>query len=145
MDRGTKIYGLILLSVCIGLIIIFFYQTPEVRKLNQKLDSNTRIHNFPYHFKVLHINNGIAVINSPISTEVSCGKVIGLIFPQVKSLSMLSEDYQQAREQLASVQTLIEKTVLAEPDIRQVQWELDRGWLIQNGVNIPTANYQGDG
>jgi len=55
--------------------------------------------------------------NSPISTEVPCGKVIGLIFPQVKGLSMLSDDYQQAREQL------------------------DRGWLIQNGVNIPPDGY----
>ncbi len=141
MNKGTKIYALVLITICVGLMFAFFYQPARVRELNQKLEHRAEIRNFPYHFKVLRIKQGIATINSPISTEVPCGKVIGLIFPQVKGLSMLSDDYQQAREQLARVQTEIEKTTLAESDIRKVKWQLDRGWLIQNGVNIPPEGY----
>ena len=141
MNKGTKIYALVLITICVGLMFAFFYQPARVRELNQKLENRAEIRNFPYHFKVLRINQGIATINSPISTDVPCGKVIGLIFPQVKGLSILSDDYQQAREQLAQVQTEIEKSILSEPDIRQVKWQLDRGWLIQNGVNIPPESY----
>ncbi len=141
MNKGTKLYALVLVALCVGLVFAFFYQPARVRELNQKLENKPEIRNFPYHFKVLRISQGIATINSPISTEVPCGKVIGLIFPQLKGQSLLSDEYQQAREQLARVQTEIEKNILDEPDIQQIKWQLDRGWLIQNGVNIPPENY----
>lgn len=136
MDRGTKIYAIILGITCTFLAIVFLYETPKVRELNNQLESISEINDFPYRFKVLRINNGIATLNSPISTELPCGNVIAIIFPSIKGKSLLSEEYQQARELLARVQTHAGNIVKSDPDVNKIAWELDRSWLIQNGVTF---------
>ena len=136
MDRGTKIYASVLGIICITLAVVFLYETPKVRELNSRLESINEIRNFPYQFKVLRVDNGIATLNSPVSIELPCGKVIGIIFPAIKGKSLLSPDYQNAQKLLAKVQMLTGKTVKSDPDINKVIWELDRSWLIQNGVSL---------
>ena len=136
MDRGTKIYGIVLGTFCIVLAVIFLYESPKVQDLNNQLESIKEINDFPYQFKVLRVNNGIATMNSPISTELPCGKVIAIIFPSLKGKSLLSPEYQKAQKLLAKVQMLASKNVKSDPDISRIVWELDRSWLIQNGVSL---------
>ena len=136
MDRGTKIYGIVLGTFCIVLAVIFLYESPKVQDLNNQLESIKEINDFPYQFKVLRVNNGIATMNSPISTELPCGKVITIIFPSLKGKSLLSPEYQNAQKLLAKVQMLASKSVKSDQDISRIVWELDRSWLIQNGVSL---------
>ena len=136
MDQGTKIYGIVLGTFCIVLAVIFLYESPKVQDLNNQLESIKEINDFPYQFKVLRVNNGIATMNSPISTELPCGKVITIIFPSLKGKSLLSPEYQNAQKLLAKVQMLASKNVKSDPDISRIVWELDRSWLIQNGVSL---------
>ena len=136
MDRGTKIYGIVLGTFCIVLAVIFLYESPKVQDLNNQLESIKEINDFPYQFKVLRVNNGIATMNSPISTELPCGKVIAIIFPSLKGKSLLSPEYQNAQKLLAKVQMLASKSVKSDQDISRIVWELDRSWLIQNGVSL---------
>ena len=136
MDRGTKIYGIVLGTFCIVLAVIFLYESPKVQDLNNRLESIKEINEFPYQFKVLRVNNGIATMNSPISTELPCGKVIAIIFPSLKGKSLLSPEYQNAQKLLAKVQMLASKNVKSDQDISRIVWELDRSWLIQNGVSL---------
>ena len=136
MDRGTKIYGIVLGTFCIVLAVIFLYESPKVQDLNNQLESIKEINDFPYQFKVLRVNNGIATMNSPISTELPCGKVIAIIFPSLKGKSLLSPEYQNAQKLLAKVQMLASKNVKSDQDISRIVWELDRSWLIQNGVSF---------
>jgi len=136
MDRGTKIYAIVLGTFCIVLAVIFLYESPKVQDLNNQLESIKEINDFPYRFKVLRVNNGIATMNSPISTELPCGKVITIIFPSLKGKSLLSPEYQKAQKLLAKVQMLASKTVKSDQDISRIVWELDRSWLIQNGVSL---------
>ena len=136
MDRGTKIYGIVLGTFCIVLAVIFLYESPKVQDLNNQLESIKEINDFPYQFKVLRVNNGIATMNSPISTELPCGKVIAIIFPSLKGKSLLSPEYQNAQKLLAKVQMLASKNVKSDQDISRIVWELDRSWLIQNGVSL---------
>ena len=136
MDQGTKIYGIVLGTFCIVLAVIFLYESPKVQDLNNRLESIKEINEFPYQFKVLRVNNGIATMNSPISTELPCGKVIAIIFPSLKGKSLLSPEYQNAQKLLAKVQMLASKNVKSDPDISRIVWELDRSWLIQNGVSL---------
>ena len=136
MDRGTKIYSLILGIICLSLTVTFFYESPKVKELNQQLDSINEIKEFPYAFKVLRIDNGVATLNSPISIDLPCGKVIAIIFPQLKGKSLLSDEYQQAQKKLARVQMLVSKTVKSDVDIYKIVWELDKSWLIQHGVTF---------
>jgi len=136
MDRGTKIYAIILGIICITLASIFLYETPKVRDLNNRLEAINEINDFPYQFKVLRVDNGIATLNSPVSIDLPCGKVIGIIFPAIKGKSLLSSEYQDAQKLLARIQMLAGKTIKSDPDINTIVWELDRSWLIQNGVSL---------
>ncbi|MDX2503554.1 MAG: glutamate-ammonia-ligase adenylyltransferase [Gammaproteobacteria bacterium] len=136
MDRGTKIYAIVLGIISITLLVIFLYESPKVRELNNRLESINEIKDFPYYFKVLRINNGIATMNSPISTELPCGKIIGILFPAVEGKSLLSPDYQKAQKLLAKIQMLASTTVKSDPAVSRIVWELDRSWLIQNGVSL---------
>ena len=136
MDRGTKIYALILGLICLTLAVVFLYETPKVRELNNRLEAINEINDFPYQFKVLRVENDIATLNSPVSIDLPCGKVIGIIFPSIKGKSLLSSEYQDAQKLLAKVQMLAGKTIKSDPDINKIVWELDRSWLIQNGVSL---------
>lgn len=136
MDRGTKIYSLILGIICLSLSITFLYESPKVKELNEQLDSINEIKEFPYSFRVLRIDNGVATLNSPISIDLPCGKVIAIIFPQLKGKSLLSDEYQQAQKKLARVQMLVSRSVKSDADIYKIVWELDQSWLIQHGVTF---------
>ena len=136
MDRGTKIYSIILGVFCLGLAFIFLYETPKVKILNHKLNSVSEIQQFPFKFKVLRINDRVATINSPISIELPCGEVIGIIFPAIKGRSLLSQEYQDAQKLLARIQMQIGDIIKSDPDIDKIVWELDKSWLIQNGVTF---------
>ena len=61
-------------------------------------------------------------------------KILGILFPRVKGESTQSTEFRQAQQALARVQKLTRDTVLADKDIKQVSWELDREWLTQQGV-----------
>ncbi len=136
MDRGTKIYALILGIFTLSLAFIFFYESPKVSELNDRLESITLIKEFPYHFKVLRINNGTAVMSTPRSTEVPVARILSILFPEVKGKSTQSSDYQKAQKKLANVQNTARKTVLEDNEVQRIRWELDRSWLLQHGISI---------
>jgi hypothetical protein len=136
MDRGTKIYTIVLSLIVIILAVVFLYEAPKVRRLNHQLEAINDIKNFPFPFKVLRVDNGVATLNSPVSTELPCGKIIGIIFPPAKGKSMLSPEYQKAKNLLADVQMRVGDFVKSDPDIHKIIWQLDRSWLIQNGVSL---------
>ena len=134
MDRGTKIYAVILATITLALAIVFLYESPEVSELNDRLESIAIIDEFPYRFKVLRINNGTAVMSSPRSTEVPVSKILGILFPHVKGKSTQSPEFQKAQKELARVQILASKTVMADDEVKRISWELDRSWLLQHGI-----------
>lgn len=136
MDRGTKIYVIILATFTFALAIVFFYESPKVSLLNDRLESISIINEFPYHFKVLRINNGNAVMSSPRSTDIPVSRILGILFPEVKGKSTQSLEFQNAQKKLAKVQILARETVISDEDITQVTWELDRSWLLKQGISL---------
>lgn len=135
MDRGTKIYSIILGLLTLALAIIFLYESPKVSELNDRLESITMIDEFPYHFKVLRINDGTAIMSSPRSTDVPVSKMLGILFPEVKGKSTQSSEFQKAQKTLAEVQKLAKDTVISDISIKKISWELDRSWLLQHGIS----------
>ncbi len=136
MDRGTKIYALILGVFTLTLAVVFLYESPKVSDLNEQLSSIHSIKEFPYHFKVIRIDNRTAVMSTPRSTDVPVARVLGILFPQVKGLSTQSPEFQKAQKKLATVQNLARITVINDNEIDKVRWELDRSWLLQHGISI---------
>lgn len=136
MDRGTKIYAIILGILTLVLAIVFLYESPKVSELNDRLEAITVIDEFPYHFKVLRINNGTAIMSSPRSTDVPVNRILGILFPEVKGKPTQSPEYQKAQKTLAKVQILAKETVISDVEIKRVSWELDRSWLLQHGISL---------
>ncbi len=136
MDRGTKIYGIFLAIFTLALGITFFYESPKTSELNNRLESISIIDEFPYQFKVLRINNGTAVMSSPRSTDVPVSRILGILFPEVKGKSTQSPEFQKAQKALAKVQILARETVISDAEIKTVSWELDRSWLLNNGISL---------
>ncbi len=134
MDRGTKIYATILAMFVLILAFAFFYKSPKVNDLNEHLDAQLKIKNFPYHFQVVHIDADTAIMSSPRSVDMPVSRILGFVFPLVKGLSTQSKAFQEAQKKLAETQILAKKIVLADPDINHVQWQLDRDWLLQHGI-----------
>ncbi len=136
MDRGTKIYALVLGIFTLSLVFLFFYESPKVSELNDRLESIPLIKEFPYHFKVLRIDNGTAVMSTPRSTDVPVARILSILFPEVKGKSTQSSDYQKAQKKLANVQNTARLKVLEDNEVHNIRWELDRSWLLQHGISI---------
>lgn len=135
MDRGTKIYAIILGVLTLSLAVTFLYESPKVSELNERLESIKSIDEFPYHFKVLRINNGTAVMSSPRSTDVPVSRILGILFPEVKNKSIQSDEFQKAQKKLAFVQNKARETVMSDKNVSRVSWELDNSWLLQHGIS----------
>lgn len=136
MDRGTRIYAAVLGIVMLILAFVFLYESPKVSELNARLESVTTIRNFAYHFKVLRINNGTAIMSSPRSTDVPVSRILGILFPEVKGKSTQSVEFQKAQKALAEIQILAREMVISDAEIKHVSWQLDRSWLLQHGISI---------
>ena len=136
MDRGTKIYLLFLSVLVAGLLVLFLYEDPQVGKLNALLEQDPELADFPYPFRVVKVDDGVATLSTPRSTEVPVERVLGLLFPQIAGRSPESAEFQQAQQLLALVQTRARDLILDAPDIRRVNWQLDKNWLSQHGLVV---------
>jgi len=134
MTRGMQIYAAALLALIVFLFFKLVYVPGDVRALNQQLQADTYLADYPYQFKVLRIENGKATINSPRSANVSVPEIIAVIDPALDGVSIEDERYQQAQQGLADRQARAHQLVISDPDIKGVYWELDEAWLRKHGV-----------
>ncbi len=137
LDRGTKIYAVILGLGLVALIFAIFYESPMVSRLNKQLAADPQIHDFPYPFRVLHVNNGVAIMSTPRSSAVPVAQVLNLIFPDLGNAGPGSPRFLERQKQLARVQTQARDLVLKHTEIKKVHWQVDRNWLLQHGVQLP--------
>ncbi len=137
LDRGTKIYAGVLLTAVLVLIAIALYEPPIVSDLNDRLEADQQVGSFPYPFRVRRVSNGVAIMSTPRSSAVPVAQVLDKIFPGLGNSDPASPLFQELQEQLASTQKRAKAIVLKNPEIRQVQWELDRDWLMQHGIPSP--------
>ena len=137
MDRGTKIYAIFIAAIAIIITFNLLYESPKVSELNQRLKKIPEIINFPYQFRVIKVDGTVATMNTPRSAEVPVSKILHLLFPEVSKMSPQSELFQKTQKKLAIVQTLARDTVLKDPSIKHIKWQLDNDWLFQHGIIVP--------
>ncbi len=134
MTRGMQIYAAALLALIVFLFFKLVYVPGDVRALNQQLQADKYLADYPYQFKVLRIENGKATMTSPRSANVSVPEIIAVIDPTLDGISIEDERYQQAQQGLADRQARAHQLVISDPDIKGVYWELDEPWLRKHGV-----------
>ena len=137
MDQFTRRYLYILsAAVIVGFLLWLSNLKPRIGELNYILEADEQLATYPYQFRVLSLDQGVARMTSPRSAQMSAIQGLRIMFPELEGKSPVSPEMIAAQERLASIQTRAAGLVKAQEDVRSVQWILDEHWLSRNGVYI---------
>jgi hypothetical protein len=134
MDRGTRIYAVLLLAIVLALVMMSLYQPANVRALNHVLETDAEVSAYPYPFRVLRVEQGTAVMGTPRSAAMPVARMIAAVAPEAAGLPDTDPVYLRAQQRLADTQARARSLVLADPAIERVRWELDENWLSAHGI-----------
>lgn len=136
---NKRMKKILLALFAIGAIYWFGLRTdPKVDALNQALrqTGSPALQNYPYPFQVARLNDGEAIMGTPRSVEVPVYRMIGAIHPNLSGRSPNDPDFIAAEKEMAQIQSEARQIVLSQPGVTSVKWELDRNWLISNGIQL---------
>ena len=137
LDRGTKIYIGILAAIVLTIAIAWLLSLdPRVGEINDRLEQDPEISAYPFPFRVLEIGNGIAMVASPRSPQVSAMRFLGIVDSNLRNADPDSPAVTAAQKKLADIQGRVRKLVEAEPDIERVSWRVDADWFAAHGVQL---------
>lgn len=131
----TWVKALVALAV-LGAIYWFGVRDPRVNRLNQAIQEkgSEALRKYPYAFKVVGMENTVAVMATPRSPQVPVYRMIGAIYPNLAGKAPNDPDFIAAEKELAQVQSEARQIVLDQPGISGMRWELDQNWLISHGI-----------
>ena len=123
----------------LGLLLLAWWWTGQdgrVRELNALLEADPQLAAYPYRFRVLALETGVATMSSPRSARVSAIQGLRILFPELQVESAISDRMMAAQRTLAATQTRAAGIVADQPDVNSVVWELDERWLSRHGVVV---------
>jgi hypothetical protein len=106
----------------------------RVAELNAMLAADTELAGYPYSFRVLSLENGVAEMSSPRSAEVPVMQFLRSAFPALANTPVDHPEMMAAQDELVRKQARAAKLVTGQPDVRAVRWTLDEDWYRQRGV-----------
>lgn len=137
LDRGTKIYIGVVVAIALAILIAWLLNLdPGVWEINDRLEQDPEISAYPFPFRVLEISNGVAVVTSPRSPQVSVMRFLGIVDPGLRDADPDSPAAIAAQKKLADIQRRVRKQVEAEPGIERVSWRVDADWFTAHGVQL---------
>lgn len=120
-----------------GLVLLWFLkQNPALNHLNAALKSDAVLQTYPYTFRTIKIENGVATLTSPRSPQVSVLQFLQIVKPHLDTNNPDSPTMIAAQKELAQVQEKAAEIVKAQPGIKDVEWEIDRSWYASHGVTV---------
>ncbi|MCU0836923.1 MAG: hypothetical protein MUC77_21230 [Chromatiaceae bacterium] len=139
MDRFTRNYLIGLVAVVAALVATWLISSwdPGAARLNKRLAADAELAAYPYAFRVVSVQNGMATMKSPRSFEVPVAQFLAVIEPRVAGTAPEHPDMVAAQARLAEHQKRAQAIVEAEPEVRSVRWVLDRDWYAARGVPLP--------
>jgi len=138
MDAFTRKY-LIFLGVLAVLILGLWLSGRDTRvaDINGMLASDSQLAAYPYPFRVLSLENGVAAISTPRSFKVPVIQFLGFIQPELKGKAQDDPAVIAAQEDLVRHQKRAMELVQGQPDVRSVRWVLDENWYLSKGISLP--------
>lgn len=137
LDAFTKRYliGLLVIAV-LGLAWWFSGWDARVGQLNAILEADAELAAYPYQFKVISLENGVAEISSPRSGEVPVIKFLRIVFPELRNSGVMDEPVMAAQDKLVTIQSRAGKLVSDEADVKSIRWSIDRNWYASQGIYL---------
>jgi hypothetical protein len=136
---NKQIFKVLSIILLLGVIYWFGLRTdPGVEALNQALNkmSSPALQIYPYSFKVVHLEDGTAVMGTPRSFDVPVYRMIGALYPNLSGKAPNDPDFIVAEKELAQMQSEARTIILAQPGVTNLKWELDRNWLLAHNIQI---------
>jgi hypothetical protein len=135
LDSFARKYLIVMLSVAVlALAWYFLSKDPRVAELNDLLTADSELATYPYKFRVLSLENGLAVLGSPRSAEVPVMQFLHTAFPDLAGLSVQDPRMMAAQDLLVEKQSRAAMLIREQPDVTGVRWTLDERWYAERGV-----------
>lgn len=141
MDSFTRNYSIILgliLVVGLGYWIQSSWQ-PRVWELNEVLESDPKLADYPYQFRLRSLKEGVATLSTPRSFDVPAIRFVQIIHPELAGKDLGDPALVEAQQDLIDHQKHAQNLMLGQPDVERVDWELDVKWLADHGVHGPSG------
>ena len=141
MDKFTRNYSIVLGVVVIALVawwIASIWQ-PRVWEINDMLEADAKLAEYPYQFRMVSLDNGVATLSSPRNFKVPAIRFLEIIHPELAGLAQDDPKVIAAQQDLIDHQKRAQGLVLGQPDVERVTWQLDVQWLADHGVQVPNA------
>ncbi len=140
MDRFTRNYSIVLGIIALGLFGLWAKSTwqPQVWEINRMLAADPVVANYPYQFRVLSLENGVATLLTPRSPALPAIQFVPILHPELAGKDQNDPAMMKAQAELVASQKRAMDLVGALPGVQTVAWALDRRWLSDHGVQAPT-------
>ena len=92
---------------------------------------------YPYPFRVLKVENGVAYMTTPRSFDVPAARLIKRLYPDINTKDPNDPEFVAAEKHLAAIQGEAQEIVSSQPGIKSVRWKIDRDWLVAHGIEVP--------
>jgi hypothetical protein len=138
MDSFTRNYSIVLGVIVLGLLAwwVSAIWQPRVWELNESLESDPTIAEYPYQFRVVAFEDGVATLSTPRSFQVPAYRFLQIIHPDLAGMDQNDQRMIAAQQDLINHQKRAQGLILAQPDVDSVTWELDVKWLADHGVQV---------
>lgn len=136
MDKFTRNYSIILAVIAVVALIWVSYESPRVSKLNALLLDSAEVTAYPYRFRVLKLEDGVATMSTPRSADFSAHRALAILFPELRDEPPDSAAMLNAQQEMARVQGVAKSIVEGADDVDRVVWELDERWLRGEGIDL---------
>lgn len=109
------------------------------RQLTSAIETqgSAELKSYPYKFKVLKISGETAYVSTPRNFDVPAFRMLAVLYPEINTKDNNNPAFIAEEQHLGRVQSEARAIVLAQPGIKDVQWQLDREWLAQHGIDVP--------
>lgn len=135
---SNKQQALIVFAIFLGVALLWFIkQDPALNHLNSTLKADQELVAYPYQFRAMKLENGIATLTTPRSAQVSVLQFFNIAFPTLDTSNADTPQVIAAQKQLAQIQEKAAKVIKAQPGITAIEWEIDRSWYSSHGVTLP--------
>jgi hypothetical protein len=121
MDDFTRKYLYFVIGVVfIGLVGWLSNIDFRAAEINELLESDSDVATYPYPFRVISLEKGIARVSSPRSAQVSAVQSLRIMYPVLKQSSAVSDEMMEAQTELARIQSYVGKRVKSQDDVNSV-------------------------
>jgi len=135
MDSFAKRYLIVLSTIVgIGIAYVLLSSDERVAEINEMLARDTQLQAYPYAFRVLRLEDGVAVMGSPRSADVPVMQFLRTAFPPLSRTAVDDPAMMAAQQELARTQGRAMEMVQALDDVSAVRWEFDNQWFREHGV-----------